>query len=167
MELQNGNYRGKALGAALGVTSKAAEQVAIEFELLDLSGTRYTYFGTFGDKALEHTLKALRASGWRGDDLADLSSVGGPDAPEVELVIENETYEGKTRARIRWVNPRGGLSIKAPLAPDKAKSFAARMRAAVLAFDAANGQGRAPGGMRANGRPAEPPPHDDSDRPPF
>lgn len=165
--MENGTYRGKALGAVLGETSKGAEQVAIEFGFFDAENTRYTYFGTFGEKALEHTLKALRTAGWKGDDLSDLSSIGGPDAPEVDLVVENEEYEGKVRAKIKWVNPRGGLSLKAPLPADKAKAFAARMRAQVAAFDATNGRGGASRVSNGSSRPPEPPPHTDSDQPPF
>lgn len=164
--MENGTYRGKALGAVLGETSKGNEQVAIEFGFFDVENARLTYFGTFGEKALEHTLKALRAAGWKGDDLSDLSSIGGPDAPEVDLVVENEEYEGKVRPRIRWVNPRGGPSVKAQLTPDKAKAFAARMRGAVLAHDRTHGQQRAAAPARSNRAP-EPPPLTDSDMPPF
>jgi hypothetical protein len=166
MELKDGIYRARALGAGLGETKSGAEQVAIEFDFLDFEGTRLTYYGTFSDKAVEHTLRALRTAGWRGDDLADLSSIGGPDAPEVDLVVENEEWEGKVRLKVRWVNPRGGLGMKAALAPDKAKAFAARMRGQVAAFDRTAGAPKPTSGQ-ARGRPPEPPPHTDDDHPPF
>lgn len=129
--LDAGTYRAKAVGAALCFTKAGAEQVAIEFELLDCEGYRMTYFGTFGEKALEHTIKALRTCGWQGDDL---SSYEGVDANEVSLVIEHEEWEGKVSAKIRWINPvgPGGAALKAPMAPDQAKAFAAKMRGAII-----------------------------------
>lgn len=165
MDLPNGVYRGRAVGAALGETAKGAEQVAVAFVLLDFDSTRMTYFGTFGENAFVHTMKALRTAGWQGDDLADLASLSRDDTPEVDLVIENETYEGKTAPKIRWVNPRG-IAMRAPLTADKAKLFAARMRGQVLAFNQANPTKPATNG-RAAPRAPEPPPHMDSDKPPF
>ena len=98
-----------------------------------------------------------------------VTSIGGPDAPEVSLVVENEEYEGKWSTKIKWVNSPGGLAMKSQLPADKAKAFAAKMKGQVIAFDRNNGQPQAKkpsasGGGRGSG---EPPPHTDSDRPPV
>lgn len=153
--MQNGTYRAKPLGAALGVANTGNEQVGIEFQLLDEPGGNITYYGTFTEKAAQHTIKALRVSGWRGEDLSDLSSIGADTALEVHLVIENEEYQGTVRAKVKWVNASGGLAFKTPLTGDGAKAFAARMRGAVLAFDKSAGQPKP--NSRTGAQPPEPP----------
>lgn len=168
--MENGTYKAKPLGAVLGETGTGKEQVGIEFEVVlgeDETGVqvgRITYYGTFTDRAMEITLKALRTSGWKGDDLADLSSVGGPDAPEVSLVIENEEYKGKWSSKVKWVNAPGGLAMKNPITGDKAKAFAAKMRGQVLAHNKAAGVPK-PAAPRQPVLPPEPPPN--MDEPPF
>lgn len=164
--LENGVYRARASSGALGETKGGKEQVAVEFEVLDdgFHGQRITWFGYFTDKTTEGTLRALRTMGWRGDDLSDL---GGIQDNEVSLVVEQEEYEGKWTAKVRWVNAiGGGVGLKAPLSPDKAKAFAARMRAQVLAFDKSEGAPKPSAPRPApRGDPREPPPHDDNDLP--
>lgn len=179
MAIQDGTYRARAVGAALGETKGGKEQVAVEFELLtdDLTpGQRITWFGYFTEKTTARTIESLRICGWTGSDLTDLEGIG---ANEVELVVENEEWEGKTRAKVQWVNKAGGgLSLAAPLSADKAKAFAARMKGAVLAFDQAAGQPRKPAPKKVNvtigSVSPTPPPHTDDDlgvfdddKPPF
>lgn len=169
--MENGTYKAKPLGAVLGETGTGKEQVGIEFEVVlgeDETGIqtgRITYYGTFTDKAMEITLKALRTSGWRGDDLADLSSVGGEGAPEVSLVIENEEYKGKWSSKVKWVNSPGGLAMKNPITGDKAKAFAARMRGQVLAHNKTAGAAKPASPSRGGALSPEPPPN--LEDPPF
>lgn len=161
-------YEARARTWGLGETSKGTEQVAVEFQILT-EGAEFnhiTWFGYFTDKTYERTVESLRHCGWTGHDLTDLT---GLDANEVELVIEDEDDEdGNPRARVRWVNRKGGLALKAPLTGDKAKSFAASMRDKIKALDASAGRPtqtatakRPPVG--AHGLPPAPPPLSDDD----
>jgi hypothetical protein len=148
--LDAGTYRAQAIEAALGETDTGKEQIAVRFRLLDVEGQETTWYGYFTDKTLETTFKALRTAGWKGQDLSDLSDLCGQDTPEVNLVVEHETYENpqtgetKTRARVRWVNGTGGLALKKALDPNKAKSFAARMKGKLAAFDLGAGTPKPP-----------------------
>lgn len=168
--LPEGTYRARGLSAALGMTAQNKEQVGIEFVLLDSEGTegaRMTYFGSFSEKALEHTIKALRIAGWTGDDLSDFQGIGTTD---VDLVVAHEEYEGKWSAKIKWVNPAGsgGPALKAPMSPEQAKAFAARMKGQILGLERNIGTPRAAtrqASRPAPGRPPEPRPHTDSDLP--
>jgi hypothetical protein len=162
-----GTYRARAVHGALGETKSGSEQVAVEFELLDADGAagpRITWYGYFSEKTLATTVKALRACGWKGDLLTDLSGISDN---EVSLVVENEVLpDGRARPRVRWVNAPGGpgLGLKTPLVGDKARAFAARMRAHIAAVDQVELAGGTKG--RSNGvLSPEPPPHDDSDLP--
>ena len=132
--IPDGTYRARAAEAKLCETSTGKEQVAVQFELLEdeLGGVRVTWFGFFTEKTEKRTLEALFYCGWDGNNLEELNGVG---KNEVEIVIETETYEGKRRNRVRWVNKigGGGLGFVKPLEPSRAKNFSERMRGAILA----------------------------------
>ncbi len=154
-----GTYRAKAVSAALGNTSTGKEQLGIEFELMDVDGVagpHITYYGYFTDAALEFTVKALRACGWKGTDLTDLA---GLTDNEVSLVIAHEEYEGKVTAKVQWVNAPGGLAMKSQLDPDAAKM---KGRIAALGTTSAR-QIREPKPPKSQN--SEPPPHGDADLP--
>ena len=125
-----GTYAARAVSAGLGETRAGKPQIAVEFDT-GVDG-RITWFGYFTDKSQERTLQSLRYCGWDGSDLTDMSGI---DSNDVELVIEHETYEGKTRARVQWVNKIGGIGLKSKMAPDKAAAFAAQTKGAILAYD--------------------------------
>jgi hypothetical protein len=61
---------------------------------------------------------------------------------------------------VRWVNVPGSVGLKARLSPEETKSFAQRMKAKILAME----QGKP---KASTSRAPEPPPHTDSDMPPF
>lgn len=158
-----GQYRARGVSAQLGFTNADKEQVAISFALLQpgFEGQHMPYYGTFSEKALEHTLKALRACGWKGVDLSDLSGI---DANEVVLVIEHETFEGVTRAKVKWVNDGTAGLLKKVMDPAAAKSFAQRMRGAIATADASRPAPGAKPAAKPVARP-EPPPLTDADAP--
>jgi len=131
-------YRARAVTAALGYTQAGKPQVAVEFVLLDggyLSqnefaiGQHITWYGYFGEKSIEHTMKALRTCGWSTDSIDDLTGV---DEQEVSLVlVEENDLQGYPRIKVRWINAPGGVggvALKARMAPDEARSFADQMR---------------------------------------
>lgn len=167
-------YRAKPAEWGLGETQGGKEQVVVRFDIITPGVPEHsmTWFGFFTDATFDRTVESLRHCGWKGDDL---SNIEGLDQ-EVELVIEDEKYEEKTRAKVQWVNRIGGLALKAPLDPDKAKGFAASMRDRIRALDAVNGTRATPRSTAAPrststakpyspGRPPEPPPHTDDDMP--
>lgn len=170
--MDNGTYRGKVVQWALGTTGTGKEQVAVTLYLPE-PDERITWFGYFTEKTEERTFRTLRMLGWRGDDISDLSEI--QDA-ECQAVVENEEYEGKVRAKVKWLNALDGPVLQNQMDPSASKSFAARMRARVKAFDVSDGK------PKANGKPVtkatpkvgvlppEPPPISDSDDdslPPF
>jgi hypothetical protein len=130
--------RARAINAAIGKASTGTHQIAIEFEYLDEAGG-ITYYGPLTDKAFEYTMKAIRAAGFQGDDLSDLTSLCG-ETPEVILVIGPEEYEGKTTLKVKFINSMGGLALKDALQGDELKAFAQRMKGKIIAHDRTTGQ---------------------------
>lgn len=159
--------RSKAQEWMLGETDNGKPFLAVSFKVKDTDGEEkfVSWRGFFTDATTERTIESMRAMGFEGDDLEKLE---GLDKNEVDLVVEDEEYEGKTFARVQWVNKPRGPMVKTVLEGDKAKAFAASMKSAFRAHDAAGGkrvtskpEAAAPQGDR---RP-EPPPLTDADLP--
>lgn len=74
------------------------------------------------EKALARTEKSLRACGWVGDDVSELMR-DGVDLKQVEVVVEEEEYNGKVRAKVKWIN-----AIRKAMEADKAKELAMSLR---------------------------------------
>jgi hypothetical protein len=150
--LAPGKYRGRPVAAALGLASTGTEQIAVQFDLVDPPGERITWYGYFTDATTERTIESLRHCGWR-DPNNDLSVfVAGEPLPvgfdqEVELVVQQEAYNGKTQTKVAFVNGGGGLALKNALDKGQAQSFAERMKRQIDALDRA--AGRPSGGSAA------------------
>lgn len=146
MMLNEGNYRGRPVRAALGQTSTGKEQIAVEFDFVDPPGTRRTWYGFFTDATFDRTIDALRACGWAGTDLTDFCGEQPPPGfdQEVELVVKHEEYNGQVRDRIAFINGGGGLALKAALDANQARAFAARLKGRIAAADVAAGRAPAP-----------------------
>lgn len=157
-------YRARAAQWALGESKSGKEQVVVYFNVLTEGAAEpaITWYGYFTEATADRTLESLRNCGWAGDDLTDLT---GLDANEVDLVVEDEEYEGKVNAKVRWVNKPGAFALKAPLAADKAKAFAASMRDRIRALDASNGVRKTTAPTVKPKGPPEPPALTDADLP--
>ena len=138
---------------ALAETKKGEPQVVLFFRDVGELGQPPAYYGQFGEKSLPHTMKALRACGWRGTDITELEHAQcGMDSADIELVIEHEEYEGKIHAKTRWINtPGAGVT---PLSADKKANFAQQLKAKILQLE--QGQPQKPA---APSRSAGGPPH--------
>jgi hypothetical protein len=166
--LNPGTYRGAAVEAALSTTSRGTPQVAVRLRLVDPPGQTITWYGFLTDAAIDRTVESLRHMGWQGTDVRDfLAERPLPEGfdQEVEIVVEHEEYEGKTQARVKWINSGGGLAVKNALTEQEADAFAAKMSRHIAALDRAAGRTSAtakPGAARGTtsaqnpfpGRPA-------------
>ena len=127
--LPKGTYKARATEAEFGFTNTGTEQVAVVFEVVEdgeFQGERIAWFGFFTEATAERTIQALRVCGWTGDDLGDLS---GFDANEVELVVEHEEYQGKTTAKVKWVNKIGNrVVLKHKMTDAQRAELAKRMK---------------------------------------
>jgi hypothetical protein len=128
--IPEGTYTACAVAADVqwGHTSGGKEQIVVPFRILDgeARGRVITWFGFFTDKTWERTMQSLRYAGWTGDDVANLGDLPN----QVEIVIGHEEYDGKTRAKIQWVNQIGGgkIQLNNPMADGALRKFAAAMR---------------------------------------
>ena len=113
-----------------GKSDKGTKSVMVYFELLDGPdrGTVLPWWGYFTNKTSERTVESLRFMGFKGDDLF---KAGEQELDQVvQVLVEHNTYEGKTRARIAFVNAMGGgaMTLKNPLSDKDVRAFAATMK---------------------------------------
>lgn len=71
-----------------------------------------TWYGYLSEKAIDRTMKSLIIAGFNGDYLRNLCEPNAFEEKEVSIVVEHETYEGKTRAKIKWINEPGAGQFK-------------------------------------------------------
>jgi hypothetical protein len=132
--IAKGKYRARAIEHQFGIAGTGTDQIAIAFEILDegdFQGNTITWFGALTKDAIDGTIKALRTCGWAGDDLANPD---GLERNEVELDVVHDTYNGKTAAKVKWVNRvGGGIAFKNPMTPAQKAAIAAKWKGLVVA----------------------------------
>lgn len=121
-----GRHVAKVRGqVVLGRTSKGKEQIVVQFE--NAEGQHATWYGFFSSAALPYTLERLETCGWDGEaDGWNVSKLHRSDklaGNEVELVIEEEEYDGKKTPKIRWINEVGGGAVADPMDSEEASRF--------------------------------------------
>lgn len=136
--IQDGNYRGRAVGPGVLMESKEKKtpSVLVKCQLLDYPETFLYWNGWLTDAAQERTIESLRHCGWRGTDITDITF---PEDNEVILVVKTEEYEGKRHSKVAFINGTRA-KVESNMDPASAKAFSERMRGALLAYDAKNPQ---------------------------
>lgn len=110
-------------------TTKSPFTAAVCFEVLNgpHAGQKITAFLYFSDGAVDRSLESLRACGFTGDDI-DKFSDQTPDI-ECQIVVEHETYDGKTRAKVKWINSASrGFTFEKPLDAPSLRKYSAQLK---------------------------------------
>ena len=124
-----GTYTAKVASFDWGTTPKGNEQLALTFNV-EGHGKITAYLYWTKDSVIDRSFESLRYCGWTGDDLTklDLADLQKP----VEIVVENEEWEGKTRTKVAWINdPNRAVAVANRMTEDALKKFAARMKSKV------------------------------------
>lgn len=127
--LPEGTYTAKATDIGLAVTKRGTEMVSATFTLAappaDAPKT-IAWQGYLTDAAMPRTVESLRTMGWTGNDLCSLESAMTRD---VQIVVEHEEYNGRTYAKVKWVN---GVDYRPPIInQEEAKRVASRWKDAI------------------------------------
>jgi len=150
---QPGIYKARVTGWGLGEQSKESQSVPVVLDFAIVSRfeggdvwddwTQYEeqtitgYFYVVGrdGKVLADTVERLaRALGWNGEPSA---LVGPPPEVIVQITVEQETYEGKARLKVKWINPENytpGTRVQDAQGVQQFRTqFGSQMRAAATA----------------------------------
>jgi hypothetical protein len=131
----NGTYYARPKSWQLGKSAtKGTPQVEVLFEITsaEAAGQRLPWYGYLTPDALKYTVRVLDLIGFTGNDIDAIGTDAMPAPADVEVSLEiaPETYNGKTRSKIQFVNDPnfGGLTSKR-MDPAEAKAFAGSLRA--------------------------------------
>lgn len=127
--IEPGTYKATVLKHGISETKDGSLQAVVTFSL-DAGGPKtLAWFGSFKEKALPHTIKALLVCGLKGNSPAGPLDIGR----EVSIVVDEEIgQDGKTRTKVRWVNAIGG-AIKNVVDQNIATAKLAALEGAVMA----------------------------------
>lgn len=99
-----GTFRAEIVDHGYSETKAGTPQFTVQFSTE--SGTIAGFFA-MTDKAIEHTIKKIRAMGYEGDDLDDLADGTVLKGCYCSIQVTHETYNGQISAKVGWVNPDG------------------------------------------------------------
>jgi hypothetical protein len=131
---KDGCYRAKVVSKDFNEAKTGTIQLVIGFEVTqegDQKGNTITGFFPCTENSMSYTVEKMRALGWKGVDLDDLSTLG---TEEADIVVKSESYNGESRLKVAFVNKPGAVIVP-PLDSDRRKAFAARMRSIVVGTD--------------------------------
>ena len=81
----------------------------------DLQITGYFYLAKTNGRLNTFTIDALKSSlGWDGSSIAGLAN-GDWSNTEVQVTVGQEEYQGKTKTKVKFINPRDSSPTGAPL----------------------------------------------------
>jgi len=145
--IPKGKHRAFATKGEFGKSKhKGTDFVAVEFEIMGDSphkGEHITWWGYFTEATQGRVVESLQHAGctFPNDEITDLEGLG---STEVEIVVEHETYEGKTRAKVQWVNEMGGGGPQiVAMAPEAKSAFSSKLRGLVMMKKKTGDQARA------------------------
>ena len=106
-----GTHAAEVVDHGITKSQSGTEQVAIKFQ------TAHGYVtGWFPltDRAVDYTIEKLVAIGFTGRSFSALNDGRCMVGKKCSITISHEVYEGKTRVKIKYVNPEGyeGMEIK-------------------------------------------------------
>jgi hypothetical protein len=122
-------------------TKNKTPYIALDIEVIDDAedgGKRISWTGWLSDKALDSTIEKLaQAFGFNGDLNALFQGQMTFEGQLCQFITEIETYEGKDRTKVKWLNPYGYSGSEEPMDKVSLTSLVARLngraKAAALA----------------------------------
>jgi hypothetical protein len=103
------NYPAKITGYGINSTKAGLAQPYIQFELKDENESLQTVYwqGSLNaGTALEITTKTLLTAGFKGSDIGDLEKPNMFEDKELTIVVEEHTFNDKSRYRVKFVNEK-------------------------------------------------------------
>lgn len=130
-DVKAGIFEAKVSDYGVTETKKGDPMAMIRFQYQDAEGDNHfaTWYGTFGsEKAQEISCEVLALCGYTSTNLADLAKGAGSgvlkEGKVVSITLVAEEWEGKTRIKVKYVNPPGGAGFRNQLThTDAVKKF--------------------------------------------
>lgn len=129
MSIPAGTYAVRAIKGSeqYGYAKTGTPQVGIDLEFIggEHEGAMVTTVLFFSENAKKFSFDRLRALGWSGDDVGDLTGI---DTNEVQAVVKHETFDGKERMKVEILTGGGGMKFEKTMDPAQRRAFGASLR---------------------------------------
>jgi hypothetical protein len=121
---KQGVYKARAIKGSeqYGESSNKNQQIYIDFKFPELN-RQYTIILSLSPAAYPYSIQRLRALGWDGDRISDLTGI---DKNEVDVDLTHETWEGKQQVKLNIRSGGGRIVAQNPVDP---KAFEAKFNA--------------------------------------
>lgn len=129
VEIPEGRHLAAYVTHDVGMAETNTVQIGVLFEFVDppLRGQQITWYGTFTEAAFPITFRALKELGWSGHRI-DTLKAELKRGTVVQLVIERESFQGRTRPRVKFINARGVIRMAKPMNRDQKLAFASEVQ---------------------------------------
>lgn len=121
-----GKYIARAKAWGFGVAGTGTEQIGVSFEITegDYAGKRVGWYGFFNsEENAKRAMRSMRTCGWDGQ--GPVTEADGLDTNDVEIVVEEDSYQGETKSKVAWVNAIG-VALK-PMSEEQQQALNARL----------------------------------------
>lgn len=128
--IPDGYYLAKPIDAVCESTKSGTPCVTVLLEIYagPQAGRSIRWNGWLTDGAAKNTAKALVAMGWQGD----LSKLDLNKSVSIQIETERSTQYGD-RSRVKWINPRKGLSVDHPIPAGALRTLQGQLREQISA----------------------------------
>jgi hypothetical protein len=137
-------YDAQAIACGLGEAQTGTPQIAITYQLFDGDDVigEAPYYGFLTDAAMEYAIKTCRTSGWEGNDISELDDCNCAEKlpNRIQVVLEENEWEGEVSVRVKWVNAGGGVRLKKRLDPAGKARLADRIKARIMLMEKQGGK---------------------------
>lgn len=130
-KIKVGTYKARCIKDETVPDDTESPRLLVMVDVPDLK-QKFTVPLYFTEAAAPHSFSRLRACGWTGSDLSDLTGI---DANEIDIKVFYETWtaanggDGKERLKVEILSGGTGGGIFKPKTPTDLKSFAAKVAA--------------------------------------
>ena len=138
MTIPAGKYKVRAVHGSeqYGRSSGGTEQINVDVEFIggEQEGATATVFLYLSDAAVEYSIAKLRALGWKGDKISELTGLGDTEA---HALVKYETYQGEERMKVDILaGGMGRVKVGNPMDPRAKSALDARLAAKIKAAPA-------------------------------
>jgi hypothetical protein len=130
-KIKVGNYKGRCVKDETVPDDTESPRLLVMVNIPELK-RQFTVPLYFTEAAAPHSFSRLRACGWTGADLSDLTGI---DANEIDVKVFYEVWteakggDNKERLKVEILSGGGGGGVFKPKAPTDLKAFATKVAA--------------------------------------
>ena len=137
--MEPGTHSVKIKTYGVAPSKSGAVNVVLQFE--DEAGQTISSYKSFSEKAIKYTFSDLETCGLTKENATKIEMMAAgiesgilDHEKELSIVVENDTYEGVTRAKVKWINEPGGLQNVVSVAEAKVLFDNFGIKSAAMAY---------------------------------